>query len=240
MKIICISDVHAAPNESSYDLLLSFLDNIESQNCSQLFLLGDVFDFMIGDFDEYRSLYPAYFLKIKSIMDKGIEIYIFEGNHDFHLEQIYKRFDSKINYIKDSLKIKIGQKTFLFQHGDIVDKDNESYLRWKKIYTSSIFSFIISHLFPFNFLVWLGVKVSGNSKKRGKKIFNKNSFKNKYRLGAQSILREFDVDYLICGHTHIQEMQKMDHGTYVNIGYPLTDNNYLYIDENTVEFRLIK
>lgn len=240
MKIACISDVHATPDNSAYKILLKFLDNPVVQGSSHVLFLGDIFDLMVGDFKQYQGLYNDFFSKLRIMLDRGKKIYFFEGNHDFHLEKFYNDFDPRIVYIKDEFKLNIKGKSFLFQHGDIVDIDNKSYKRWKSIYSSQIFRKIVEFFFPFQVVTYLGDRASKNSKKRGSKDFDRKLFRNKYREGAAKIIKQHKVDYLICGHTHIKDNYKVDGACYINIGFPLIDLEYLYIDQDEISFKLIE
>src|SRR4051812_30082778 len=88
-KFYFLSDLHlGAPDyEKSREReqkLVRFLDCIEL-NAQAIFLVGDVFDFWF----EYKHVVPKGFLrflsKLAELRDKGIDIYIFTGNHDLWL-----------------------------------------------------------------------------------------------------------------------------------------------------------
>lgn len=239
MKIACISDVHAKLEEDSYVLLNKFFNQKDTISSDKIFLLGDIFDLMVGEFSQYTSRYEEYFKNIKECLDRGQEVYVFEGNHDFHLEQVYYDYDKRIKYIKSNLRLSLNGKSYLFNHGDIVDVDNKAYERWKKIYSSKPFGFFLKYIIPYRLVLSLGDKASNNSRNRGKKTFNKEQFREKYRNGAMKIMKELDVDVLVCGHTHIQENYKKDAKNYINIGYPNESKEFLLISDVAEEFRLI-
>ena len=94
-NIYFASDFHlGSPNyeESRLreDRIVKWLDWI-APTCSELFLMGDVFDFWF----EYKYVVPKGFVrlqgKLAKMADSGIKIYFFKGNHDMwtfgYLEQ---------------------------------------------------------------------------------------------------------------------------------------------------------
>jgi UDP-2,3-diacylglucosamine pyrophosphatase LpxH len=57
VKISSISDIHIkSPTDKSYALLLDFLNHKEVSDSDGVLLLGDIFDFMMGEHKEYLDL----------------------------------------------------------------------------------------------------------------------------------------------------------------------------------------
>jgi UDP-2,3-diacylglucosamine hydrolase len=239
MKIACISDVHATPGSDSYKLLLQFLRSPDLDHCDKIFLMGDIFDIMIGSFSDYKIQYKEYFSQLETLIKQGKKIYIFEGNHDFHLKEFYAGINSNIVYIVSDLKLKIKEKELFFTHGDVVDVDNKAYQRWKSIYTSLPFKLFVKYIVPFWFVRAVGDKASRDSKKRGKKHFDPNLYRSRYRNGAEKVLSDTKTDFLVCGHTHIKEDYECRFGRYINIGFPQIDRTYLLIDDLNISFKSI-
>lgn len=85
-KIYFLSDAHlgsraSADNREREKRLCRFLDSIR-QDASALYLLGDIFDFWF----EYHNLVPKGYTrflgKLSELVDEGIEVHFFTGNHD--------------------------------------------------------------------------------------------------------------------------------------------------------------
>ena len=93
MKFAAISDIHVKTAGDKADvLLLAFLQNPEVQSSDVILLLGDIFDLMIGPHTQYFVRFQSYFDEIKSLLKKGKRICYIEGNHDFHIRELYKKF----------------------------------------------------------------------------------------------------------------------------------------------------
>lgn len=124
---VFISDAHA--NEKNQDNFFLLLEKIVSINPPQLFLMGDIFDLLVGEInlsiDENINL-----IKKIDFIAKTIPTYYFEGNHDFNLENIFKNItifnranQPQFFYYKD---IKIA-----LSHGDLwATKGYEIYINF--------------------------------------------------------------------------------------------------------------
>ncbi len=73
------------------DALLELLTKIEAKeiHIPQLFLMGDIFDLLIGGLGKSYALNEEAIRLIESI-STHTDIFYFEGNHDFQLEKIFK------------------------------------------------------------------------------------------------------------------------------------------------------
>ena len=71
-------------------LLLNFIDSKQVDASSYIIFLGDIFDLMVGKQVEYYSLYQDFFDSIKYLVRKKKKVIFIEGNHDFHLGNLFK------------------------------------------------------------------------------------------------------------------------------------------------------
>lgn len=245
MKCIFFSDLHIKkPNDEAENLFNRLCQTSQMKDASHLFLLGDLFDLLIGEHDEYFTHYHVFFNHIIKLLEAGKIIVYLEGNHDFHFgESIYSFLQSKTSfyknfkYLKDGESFHFGERRFYVCHGDEVDDLNESFKKWKKVYTSKQFAFFINKILSFTLIQKIGSKVSQNSKSRGSKTFNLEKMKQKYIEGAERLIASKQVDGVICGHTHIQELITFtDQTMYINTGYPLGNKNFLHFDSKKFEF----
>ena len=88
---IFIADAHYPTHG---DALLTLLYKIESGEIEtpQLFLMGDIFDLLVGGLDESILPNKEAIVLIESLA-KNISVYYFEGNHDFRLGKIFKNIN---------------------------------------------------------------------------------------------------------------------------------------------------
>lgn len=239
MIVSSISDLHIKKkDDAACKLFLTFSCHEKVLKSDAIFLLGDIFDFMVGNYEQYPILFPDFFTQIVKFLNSGKKVYFIEGNHDFHIEEMLQMTISRLGgklenffYLKDFVILNVNNKNIMFTHGHEVDEKNESYKKWKKIYTSLKFKFLIEKILPFCLVLKLGAKASGDSKKRGRKTFNLEKYRDQYLDGARSILSNPKLDALVAGHTHISENISYNNKTYINNGFAPETKSFIYIDE---------
>lgn len=249
MRCVFFSDLHIkASGDTASKLFQKLCDSAEVKDATHIFLLGDIFDLLIGEHKEYFQKYSEFFDRVIELLDAGKSVVYLEGNHDFHLKKSFEKFiqtnsqnPNKFQYLTAGMRFTLDGKSYYICHGDEVDDENESFKKWKNIYTSKEFAFLVNRILPFKFIDFLGSKVSQNSKNRGRKSFNLEALQTRYRDGAARLIKSKAVDGIICGHTHIQEQYEVESGkTYFNCGHPLSDHNFLYFNGTNFNFISLK
>ena len=114
---IFIADSHENENRKNF---LRFLYALKSGEIKtpQLFLMGDMFDFLAAQCEFFVKFYEPYIDVINEI-SKKTEIYYFEGNHDFNLAPLFKNVKT---YPIGAQPVKFAskcQKCVFIAHGDI-------------------------------------------------------------------------------------------------------------------------
>jgi UDP-2,3-diacylglucosamine hydrolase len=243
MKCAFFSDLHIkSVNDDASELFLKFCSSTEVIDSDTIFLLGDMFDMLIGEHEEYLIKYNYFFENIVNFLESGKKVVFLEGNHDFHLKKTINKYIKSnttnyklFRYLNDGENIVLNNKKYYFCHGDDVDYNNISFKRWKRVYTSIPFQIMVNHIFPYKLLEYLGHSASNDSKKRGRKTFDYHQAREKYINGAKNLIREKSVDGIISGHTHIFEIHTYEDKTqYINCGYPLKDKSYIHF--NGIDF----
>lgn len=124
---IFIADSHSQKNRDALLYKLNNIGKIRQKIPSQIILLGDIANLLIGGMDSSEIINKDF---IKCIKNLDSQIIYFEGNHDFNLANI---FDTKnIKIINRKLQPTIAHyknKNILLAHGDIfLDKKYEFYI----------------------------------------------------------------------------------------------------------------
>lgn len=112
---IFISDAH---ENDKRDYFWQFLLAIEAKKLrvTQLFLMGDMFDLLVGEVKYLRNKYQKYIELLERIA-RDIEVFYFEGNHDFALGKIFKNV--KVYTIEEQpVVFAIDGKKIQLLHGD--------------------------------------------------------------------------------------------------------------------------
>lgn len=84
---IFIADAHENPKRKDFDTFLTALEN-GTIKASQLFLMGDIFDLLVGDISFTCKENATYIQRLDALATK-LPIYYFEGNHDFNLSKLF-------------------------------------------------------------------------------------------------------------------------------------------------------
>ena len=129
-----IADSHV--NEKR-DELYSFLEQINNSilTPTQLFLMGDIFDLLIGGVKYTQKINQKYINLINEI-SKKIEIFYFEGNHDFNLKKLFPKVKI-FTYDEQPVLFSMGDKKVLLLHGDKIV--SFAYLFYTAIVRSKLF-----------------------------------------------------------------------------------------------------
>jgi UDP-2,3-diacylglucosamine hydrolase len=242
MKVSAISDVHVKiPHDEADTLLLRFLNHPLVQSSDYILLLGDIFDLMAGPHPAYLKDFAHLFDAMDTLLKAGKKIYFIEGNHDVHLEALFRRRWKGGEFVPLQHEIveTIDGKTYYFSHGDEHEIDNQSYQRYKKFITSRPLKFVADHLMPYAVLNFIGERASKASRKKGHKSFNEISVRDRFRVGVEAVIQG-KYDFIIGGHSHVQDRFELPGGgTYLNNGYALRTKTFILIDNHEVSFPVL-
>ena len=190
---IFIADAHYNQNRKELKELLLKISSDEVQT-SQLFLMGDIFDFLSDEITYFKKQNQDV-IEIINSLSQTLEIVYLEGNHDFNLKNLFP----KVNIIsrkQQPLIATFEEKKVALAHGDIFTP--QSYELYTKLIRSTIVQKILNII---DIDYWLSKKV--NSWLLEKKICNKC---NDFNLFAKNRIEKYsylvDVDMIIEGHFH--------------------------------------
>ena len=250
MKISTISDIHVT-KEKNYDYLLSFMNHKSVLDSDLIIFLGDIFDLMVGNHQEYIKEFEEFFLQLEKILNDNKKVIFIEGNHDFHLEGLFKFFledknlDKKsFKYIRGGAPLRVKDKSYYFSHGDDIEIGNYFYKIYKLFVRNRFLNYLADKLFTYSFIKDLGRKISDDSRKRNHKYDSATflrKIKTKYRFSVerffQNKLKDMDIDFVVCGHSHVEEFYESEKGFfYLNNGFIPNSKKFLHIDDNKPQF----
>ena len=234
--ISSISDVHIMNSDDlRYEKLLKFLHSDEVEASDIVIFLGDIFDLMIGNHREYIERYPIFFNRLKELDDKGKRIIYFEGNHDLHLGDLFKRYTPFVETRLEPFIINYKGKNIHYSHGDNFDMQNVSYQRYIKVLRSSFCKFLADKIVPYKIISLIGEEASSRSRKRSEsyQIDNRDDLKNNYRENIIGSIGP-DVDGVVFGHSHFTEEEhelKSRKLFVLNNGFFPETNKFVFISE---------
>ena len=211
--------------------IVSWLNQIEP-SCSELFLMGDIFDFWF----EYRLVVPKGFIrlqgKLAQMSDRGIKIYFFKGNHDMWVNDYFTK-EMGIQVISDEYVIERNGKRFYLHHGDGLGPGDGKYKLLRKVFRNPVCQWLFSIVPP---QIGLGIGSAWSSKSRRdgleEQVFMGED-KEWLAIYSRAVLAREHFDYFIYGHRHLPlDLQLNEKSRYVNLGEWMKYNSYAVFDGN--------
>ena len=242
-KIYFISDFHlGVPDyESSLKrekLVVKWLEQVK-EDASEIYFLGDVFDFWF----EYKTVVPKGYVrllgKIAELSDAGIVIHYFTGNHDMWCNDYFPK-ELGVKIYKQPVQREINGVKFFLGHGDGLGPDDKGYKMLKKIFSNPFCQWFFARLHP-NFGIGLANYFSKTSRVANGTSDEKFLGEEKEWLlqYCKSILaRGQDINYFIFGHRHLPlDLKINDTSRYINLGEWINYNSYAVFDGDKVELK---
>ncbi|MFG1500485.1 UDP-2,3-diacylglucosamine diphosphatase [Halobacteriovorax sp. XZX-3] len=233
MSCYVISDVHVKWDQKNSEFLKKFL-SIDFNENDRIYLLGDIFDLMVGSYQEYEKQYDWFFKRIKEIKDIGATIFYIQGNHDFHIEDLLTD-NGIIVKTKPFVEI-VNERKVLFCHGDEIEIENFNYRVWRGFIRSYPLALISKYIFNYKIVKAIGDYLSHKSRQRNEKRYGQtqlnDGIRDKFRKSAEIASREYNVDIIICGHSHYQDEFVSENFSYYNCGYVPASNKFLIINDD--------
>ncbi len=196
-----ISDLHLDPTRPQLITLLhEFLDDIQNQ-ASALYILGDLFEFWVGD-DVVDSVAGQAFLPVinhlRQLSDQGVQLYFTQGNRDFLIRQ---RFISSTGarLLADIHKINLYGVPTILLHGDTLCTDDKNYQRMRRLFRTRFIQ---------NIYLSLSLKRRSGQASRVRKATRKqtqvkhNDILDVNQQAVEQLMRNTQVTQMIHGHTH--------------------------------------
>jgi UDP-2,3-diacylglucosamine hydrolase len=128
-----VSDLHLQPDmPRTLEAFLAFLDH-SIGTTRQLYLLGDIFEYWVGD-DDLSSpdapLAAQVADKLRHISDTGIELFWMGGNRDFLVGPAFAKA-AHLTLLEDPHILVVDGRRFLLTHGDQLCTDDHAYRQFR-------------------------------------------------------------------------------------------------------------
>ena len=179
---------------------VAFLESIPKDKTRALYMLGDIWDFWY----EYRDLVPKGYVKVfaalMALMDAGVEVFFFQGNHDIWCYHYFE--DMGIRILQQPYLIEIGGKSFCLGHGDGLGPGDFSYKLMRWLFRNKLCQRLFSSLLHPTLAFKIGKGWSKGSRlARNEEYHFKGEEEPLYKF-ALKYSRNTKVDYFIFGHFH--------------------------------------
>ncbi len=197
-----VSDVHLGLDvkdpKAREARFVNFLNSLP-QETDALYMLGDIWDFWY----EYRDVVPKGYVRglaaLVALMDRGVKVYFFQGNHDVWTYNYFEEL-GMVKLTQPHL-VEIAGKKFCLGHGDGLGDVPLGYRILRGIFHSSFLQTMFSTLHP-----WIAFRF-GNGWSRQNRLSHDVTYSF---AGENEPLFRFAEDYasvnkvdnFIFGHYH--------------------------------------
>jgi UDP-2,3-diacylglucosamine hydrolase len=200
---------------------------------SALYVLGDLFDFWIEYRNAIRADYFPVVHELKNLVDRGIPVHYFAGNHDFALGPFVRERLGITVYPGEAAMTLQGKRVRLY-HGDGLLRADVGYRLLKRLLRNSFNQSIYKFIFRPGIGIPLASFFSGTSRRIGDRLLSEKIL-DEYRERARDRCNE-GSDIVFLAHTHHAELSRWGDKIYCNPGSWM--RNYTYATMNGGSVRL--
>ncbi len=197
-KAVFFSDLHLSKDlPKTTQAFLSFMETVGPQT-EQLYILGDLFQYWIGDDDMGDPYWQTIIQSIRRLSDQGTQVFWVCGNRDFLTGKKFLKATGA-TAPKEPGILQVDNLRIAFVHGDAQCTDDEAYMKFRRKVRNPIwrFFFLLIPLSKRKSIVAGARKDSAASNKaKSAKIMDVSPD------AIQAVFATSQADVLIHGHTH--------------------------------------
>ena len=236
-KFHFLSDIHLGSNtEPNFLLLKNYLNSAIENKVTDLFFLGDIFDYWVSDRSCFVDPFEQIVDAVTKLIDSGVNVYYFEGNHDFHLKKFWQD-KHRVQVFKGPARIEVAGVKLYLAHGDEMDPGDKGYLFLRWLFRCLPVR-LAAHYAPLG--VVEGIGAFAGKKSKGHVLRAEDHSKKIIGLIRKFAEEEYfreSYDYLLAGHFHIRDEWGIKEGRAVNLGTWLDRPVVYEITKNNNEFK---
>lgn len=242
-KIYFASDFHLGTPNDKISLqreliLLDWLDQIKT-DATELFLVGDIFDFWF----EYKHVIPKGFTlfqaKLIELQQLGIKIHLFTGNHDMWMFDYFENL-LELDIIREPKTFQLQGKSFLIGHGDGLGPGDYKYKFLKLFFSNKWCHRLFSLIPPF---IGMGIASSWSKRSRAAQNHIEDGYKGDDKewltIFCNETLQKQHYDYFVFGHRHLPLEINLSNGNskYINLGDWLHHYTYGVLENGNLSLK---
>ncbi len=237
MAIYFASDFHLGvdAHTSSQDRerqLIAWLTHV-SKDAEAIYLVGDLFEFWF----EWKRVVPKGYVrllaKLADLVERGIPVHIFTGNHDMWLFD-YLEVEIGVQLHRQPILITLQGQRCMIGHGDGLGPGDYGYKRLKRLFSSSLAQWLLARFHP-DFTMWIAYFWSGRSRSAQgpQDVFLGAEKEWLIAYSEKKLAQQNDLDLFIFGHRHLPIDYKLSNGRsrYINLGEWLHYTTYVRLAE---------
>ena len=199
-----VSDVHlglqVADPAAREARFVDFLRSLP-EDTAALYLLGDIWDFWY----EYRDVVPKGYVKvfaaIQDLIERGVEVYFFQGNHDVWTYSYFEELGMK--KLVQPAVVEVGGRRVCLGHGDGLGPVPMGYRFLRGVFHNRVLQCLFSMLHPrIAFGLGNGWSKSNRLARHQEYVF-KGEEEPLYKFAAE-FEKDNKIDCFIFGHYHCE------------------------------------
>jgi UDP-2,3-diacylglucosamine hydrolase len=133
---LLVSDLHLTESRpQANERFFSFLE-AEARQAEALYILGDLFEYWIGDDDLAEPFNAIIAGALKNLSAGGVRLYVMQGNRDFLMGPAFCAATGAV-LLPDPTVHTLGGQPTLLMHGDTLCTDDVDYQAWRRTARSS-------------------------------------------------------------------------------------------------------
>jgi len=231
-KTYFIADLHLSENRPHLLALFRQFMQEQAPHAEKLYILGDLFDFWIGD-DEKSDLISEVQQLIRHLTEQGVPCYFQHGNRDF---LIGKKFAEAcgLSLLPTYQLIDLYGTPTLLCHGDTLCVDDVKYQHYRKKVHQKWRQWLFLHL-PLKVRLKIAEKI--RAKSRQDKQLKSTEIMDVNADFVQQMFAQFHVTQMIHGHTHRQKHHEIPpHFHRIVLGDWGETSSLLEVTPHSIEF----
>ena len=237
MKPRFISDLHLSDKYPELNqAFFKFLEE-SKEECTHLFILGDLFETWIGD-DDDTPIHIEIKEALKAFTTNGPETFFMFGNRDFLVGEAFSK-ETGITILPDPYTLEINNQKVILSHGDFLCTDDKDYIDFRNQVRNQDWQndFLKKSL---DERKQIAANLRADSKEATSKKSNEITDVN--NQSVEDFINEHQPDLFIHGHTHrpnvhdVGVSKRIVLGDWGEYGWFLTINEQEF---NLVKFNII-
>ncbi|SAL56137.1 UDP-2,3-diacylglucosamine hydrolase [Caballeronia cordobensis] len=237
-----IADLHLSEAIPKTVAAFEHFIEVTANDADSVFILGDLFEFWIGDdiLDASASDARASFARrmtrlLHTLTERGIGLYVMRGNRDFLLGKRFMK-DAGAMSLPDPFVITAFGKRIVLAHGDGLCTADRAYQRFRA-FARNAFAQRLFLALPLDTRLGIGQRM--RTKSEGARVMGVSAKYDVTKKAVSEVFIRNHTDTLIHGHTHRPAMHREVEGVrWVLPDWELDANTprggYLRLDENGV------
>jgi UDP-2,3-diacylglucosamine pyrophosphatase LpxH len=215
-RTIWISDIHLGTKGCNAEMLIDFLDSVDSDT---LYLVGDIVDgWQLRKRVYWPTAHNDIVWRVMKRARRGTRVVYIPGNHDEIFRQFTGMSFGGVEIRRTIIHTTVDGRKLLVLHGDEFDTIMLAH-RWLAFVGDAAYTALMALNRHVNRVRrWFGMPYWSLSKMAKHRVKNAVSFISRFEEVVSHEAERRHVDGVVCGHIHTAEIRQFGAVTYYNDG----------------------